>query len=187
MRTSTARLPAKIQPIDDWAEPRSVENVQQFSSFGNLYREVAGTVAVNYGLGCAEKRRERSAVLELWEPLPRGRRYSCSQLRIGLRREASRTFCSSWASQIGKAADGADGVVLGGSRQKRVGNVKTPFYRGANSGAFPPRKADGGRDRRKRFRAWRGSIAIPGDQKAPSGGISLEEIQASRDQPRCPR
>jgi hypothetical protein len=66
VRTSTARSPAKIQPIEDWAEPRSVENVQQFSSFANLYREVAG------------KR--------------------CSQSRIGLRWEASRTFCSSWAS-----------------------------------------------------------------------------------------
>jgi hypothetical protein len=56
------------------------------------------------------------------------------------------------------------------------------FYRGAYSGALPPRKADGGRDRRKRFRAWCGSIANSGDQEAPSGGLSLEEIQASRDQ-----
>jgi hypothetical protein len=61
-----AMSPAKIQPIEDWAEPRSVENAQQFSSFANLYREVAG------------------------------KRYS--QSRIGLRWEASRTFCSSWAS-----------------------------------------------------------------------------------------
>jgi hypothetical protein len=37
----------QIQPIEDWAEPRSVENVQQFSSCANLYREVAGTDAVN--------------------------------------------------------------------------------------------------------------------------------------------
>jgi hypothetical protein len=62
------------------AEPRSVENVQQFSSFANLYREVAGKDAVNQGLGCAGKRQERSAVL-------------------GLRREASRMFSSSWASR----------------------------------------------------------------------------------------
>jgi hypothetical protein len=40
-------LPVQIRPIEDWAEPRSVENIQQFSSFANLYREVAGTVAVN--------------------------------------------------------------------------------------------------------------------------------------------
>jgi hypothetical protein len=62
-----AILPAKIQPIEDWAEPRSVENVQQFSSFANLYREVAGIVAVTQGLGCARKRQEPSAVLELRE------------------------------------------------------------------------------------------------------------------------
>jgi hypothetical protein len=48
-----AMLPAKIQPIEDWAEPRSVENVQQFSSFANLYQEVAGIAAVNEELGCA--------------------------------------------------------------------------------------------------------------------------------------
>jgi hypothetical protein len=65
MRTSTARLPAKIQPIEYWAELRSVENVQQFSSFANLYREVAGIVAVTQGLGCARKRQEPSAVLGL--------------------------------------------------------------------------------------------------------------------------
>jgi hypothetical protein len=39
--------PAKIQPIKDWAEQRSVENVQQFSSYANLYREVAGTDSAN--------------------------------------------------------------------------------------------------------------------------------------------
>jgi hypothetical protein len=60
VRTSTARLPVQIRPIEDWAEPGSVENVQQFSSFANLYREVAGTVAVNQGLGCAGKRQEHS-------------------------------------------------------------------------------------------------------------------------------
>jgi hypothetical protein len=38
VRTSTARLPVQIRPIEDWAEPRSVENVQQFSSFANFYR-----------------------------------------------------------------------------------------------------------------------------------------------------
>jgi hypothetical protein len=57
--------PAKIQSIENWAEPRSVENVEQFSSFANLYREVAGKDAVNQGLGCAGKRQERSAVLGL--------------------------------------------------------------------------------------------------------------------------
>jgi hypothetical protein len=78
VRTSTARLPVQIRPIEDWAEARSVENVQQFSSFANLYREVTGIVAVNEELGCARKRQERlqflgfagkrqehSAVLEL--------------------------------------------------------------------------------------------------------------------------
>jgi hypothetical protein len=39
--------PAKIQPIKDWAEQRSVENVQQFSSFANLYRHVAGKDTAN--------------------------------------------------------------------------------------------------------------------------------------------
>jgi hypothetical protein len=46
-----AMSPAKIQPIEDWAEPRSVENVQQFSSCANLYREVAGADSANRGLG----------------------------------------------------------------------------------------------------------------------------------------
>jgi hypothetical protein len=59
--------PAKTQSIEDWAEPRSVENVQQFSSCANLYREVAGTDSANGGLGCAEKRQERSVVLGLRE------------------------------------------------------------------------------------------------------------------------
>jgi hypothetical protein len=59
--------PAKIQPIGNLAEPRSLENVQQFSSFANLYRQVAGIVAVTQGLGCARKRQEPSAVLELRE------------------------------------------------------------------------------------------------------------------------
>jgi hypothetical protein len=69
VRTSTARLPVQIRPIKDWAEPGSVENVQQFSSFANLYREVAGTDAVNQGLGCVGKRQEHSAVLGLRELL----------------------------------------------------------------------------------------------------------------------
>jgi hypothetical protein len=43
--------PAKIQPIEDWAELRSVENVQQFSSFANLHRHVAGKDSVNRELG----------------------------------------------------------------------------------------------------------------------------------------
>jgi hypothetical protein len=38
LRTSTARSPAKIQPIEDWAEPRSVKNVLQFLSFASFYR-----------------------------------------------------------------------------------------------------------------------------------------------------
>jgi hypothetical protein len=59
-------LPAKIQPIEDWAAPRSVKNLQQ-------------------SLGFAEKHEERSAVL-------------------GLRRKASRTFSSSWASRTSIAA-----------------------------------------------------------------------------------
>jgi hypothetical protein len=46
-----AMSPAKIQSIEDWAEPRSVENEQQFSSFANLYREVAGKDSANRGLG----------------------------------------------------------------------------------------------------------------------------------------
>jgi hypothetical protein len=46
-----AMSPAKIQPIEDWAEPRSVENVQQLSSFANLYLEVAGKDSVNRELG----------------------------------------------------------------------------------------------------------------------------------------
>jgi hypothetical protein len=75
-----AMSPAMIQSIEDWAEPRSVENVQQFSSFANLYREVAGKDTANRGLGCVEKRQEPSTVL-------------------GLRRKASRTFSSSWASR----------------------------------------------------------------------------------------
>jgi hypothetical protein len=98
--------PVQIQPIENWAEPRSVENVQQFSSFAKMpplkrgHRHVAGIVAVHEELGCARKRQEHSAVL-------------------GLCREASRTFCNSWAPrtsivtlltvlQSGKAADGAD-------------------------------------------------------------------------------
>jgi hypothetical protein len=51
-----------IQSIEDWAEPRSVENVQQFSSFVNLDRVVEGM------------------------PVQR-----VSQSRIGLSLEASRT------------------------------------------------------------------------------------------------
>jgi hypothetical protein len=43
--------------------------VQQFWSFANLYREVAGTDAVNHGLGCAGKRQEHSAVLGLRKEL----------------------------------------------------------------------------------------------------------------------
>jgi hypothetical protein len=46
-----AMLPAKSQPIKNWAEPRSVENVLQFSSFANLYRYVAGKDSVNRELG----------------------------------------------------------------------------------------------------------------------------------------
>jgi hypothetical protein len=100
LRTSTGRLPVKIQPIEnwaelrispvkiqpieDWAEPRSVENVQQFPSFANLYREVAGKDTANRGLGCAEKRQEPSAVL-------------------GLRRKASRMFRSSRALRTSTA------------------------------------------------------------------------------------
>jgi hypothetical protein len=43
--------PAKIQPIEYWAELRSVENVQQFSSYAYLYREVAGKDSANRVLG----------------------------------------------------------------------------------------------------------------------------------------
>jgi hypothetical protein len=83
-----AMWPAKIQPIEDGAEPRIVENVQ-LSSCANLYREVAGTDAVNQGLGGVGKCQEHSAVLGLRELLsPFYRRLL----------------------QSGKAADGTDGV-----------------------------------------------------------------------------
>jgi hypothetical protein len=69
--------PAKIQPIEDWAAPRSIKNLQQF-------------------LGFAEKHEEHSEVRGRCEPLWLCRRQRYSQSRIEPCREASRTFCSSW-------------------------------------------------------------------------------------------
>jgi hypothetical protein len=70
-----AMLPAKIQSIENWAELRIFN--------------IAGTDAVNQGLGCVGKSQENSAVLGLRELLsPFYRRLL----------------------QSGKAADGADGV-----------------------------------------------------------------------------
>jgi hypothetical protein len=99
---------AKMQSIEEWDLPRSVENVLQSLSFTS---PIVSKYAVDRGVYCAEKtsrtlrsswasprsekRRERSAVLELCEPLPRGCRCRFGQSRIGLSREASRTFSSS--------------------------------------------------------------------------------------------
>jgi hypothetical protein len=76
-------LPAKLQPIEDWAAPRSVKNLQQFLGFAEklsavlgLRRKASRTFSSSWAaprsvkslqqfLGFAEKRQEPSAVLGL--------------------------------------------------------------------------------------------------------------------------
>jgi hypothetical protein len=81
--------PAKIQPIEDWAAPRSVKNVLQFLGFENLYRRFI------------------EGLSKVAKPL-------------------TELTAFNWAEAARSAS----------------ATLKHLFYRGANSGAFPPRKAE---------------------------------------------
>jgi hypothetical protein len=106
----------------------------------------------------AEKRQERSAVL--------GRRELLPSLD-------SREWLGRCQSLLRRALNWAEAA------RSAVTTLKHPFTV-APILVRSTRRDDGDGNRWKRLRAFRGSIPNLGDRVAPSGGTSLEEIQASR-------